>query len=151
HQHGTRAAYVTDKCRCASCREANRVVQARARRQRAYGNPAYVDATPVREHVRNLQARGMGWRRIAKTAGISPSVVNKLLYGSPTRGMGPSKRVRQRTARALLAVRIDHAPGTRVDATGTRRRLQALAFMGWSINSLASRLGCDRQKIDALL
>lgn len=151
HQHGTRVAYVADKCRCPQCREANRIDQARARRQRAYGNPAYVDATAARDHVHDLQTRGMGWKRIAAAADVSLSTVHKLLYGAPSRDMGPSKRIHQQTAQALLAVRLDHAPSARVDATGTRRRLQALVWMGWSVRHLTSRLGCDRQKIDALL
>jgi transcriptional regulator with XRE-family HTH domain len=113
-------------------------------RQRAYGRPAYVDAEPVRQHVRRLMAARLGAKRVAHLAGVAPSVVGKLLYGDPRRGMGPSRRIRPATAEKLLAVRagLDNlADQTLTDATGTRRRLQALMARGWSQAKLATRLG----------
>jgi hypothetical protein len=59
-------------------------------------------------------------------------------------GREPSARVRTETARRLLAVRADenaHAGHTAVDATGYRRRMQALVALGFPQAFLAERLG----------
>lgn len=140
HEHGTRNAYVLDRCRCRACRDAAATYERRRAKDRAYGRDAYVDATPVRDHVHHLQARGMGWKRIADAANLERSVVWKLLYGDPTRGQTPTKRVMPKTRDALLAVNLDLAPGLTIDGTGTRRRLQALVTLGWSISELGRRL-----------
>jgi hypothetical protein len=141
--HG-RAKYVVEKCRCHTCRTDARAYERNRRRQRAYGRQAYVDAEPVREHVRQLQAAGLGWKRIAALAGLDHSVVWKLIYGDRSRFDGPSKRIRPATAEKILAVRatLDNLGDTvPVDATGTRRRLEALVAIGWSKSKLADRLG----------
>lgn len=140
-QHGTRTKYVHDKCRCDSCIEANRIAAEISRRQRLYGVPAYIDAQPARDHVRHLGAQGMGWKRVARAAGLSPSTVWKLLYGDPKRGREPNKRIRSATADALLSVELDLAGGAKVPSQGTRRRLQALVTIGYSQTFLAGRLG----------
>jgi AraC-like DNA-binding protein len=144
HQHGTRAAFVLDRCTCRPCRDANTAVEAHRRKEQAYGRwQPYIEAEPARQHVRLLQARGMGWKRVAHAAGLSPSVLWKLLYGDPSRNLAPSKRIRPSTAAAILNVTADlDALGARtpVDATGTRRRLQALVAAGWSMSQLAQRL-----------
>lgn len=140
HHHGERNAYVLDRCRCRPCRDAAATYERRRAKDRAYGRDAYVDAIPARDHVHHLQAQGMGWKRIADAANLERSVVWKLLYGDPTRGLAPSKRVMPKTRDALLAVTLDLAPGLTIDGTGTRRRLQALVTLGWSISELGRRL-----------
>ncbi|HEY9476362.1 MAG TPA: hypothetical protein VIS06_21240, partial [Mycobacteriales bacterium] len=45
----------------------------------------------------------------------------------------------QVTAQRLLSVHP--VPGARVDATGTRRRIQALIAVGWSASQIGGRLG----------
>ena len=67
-----------------------------------------------------------------------------MLYGRAARP--PTGKIRTSTAGALLAVRpsVDTLPGTSpTDATGTRRRLQALTVNGWSAARLATRLGME--------
>lgn len=140
---GTRAKYVVEKCRCDACRKACRDYERWRLRQKAYGRTAYVDAAPVRAHIRGLQAAGLGWKRVADRAGLAESVVWKLIYGDPKRGQASSKRVRRRTARAILAVTCDlDALGAtvHVPAVGTVRRLQALVAIGWSKSKLAAML-----------
>ena len=155
HQHGTYVCYVLDKCRCTSCVTANRTYESDRRRQRAYGNQSYVDAAPARAHVEALQAAGLGWKRVAGMAGLNTSVVWALIYGKPDRGMAPSKRIRPKTAEAILAVPMptvhDLGHGALIDATGTRRRLQALITLGWSVQRLADTHGIDRQALDNAL
>jgi len=141
--HGTRAAYVAG-CHCTPCTKANRTAENNRHRMIAYGTwQPYVDAGPARQHVRLLASQGIGWKRAADLAGVSTGAVSKLLYGGPG-DRPPSRRIRPETAAAILAVQPSRAAlggKTHVDATGTRRRLQALVAIGWSQAKLARRLG----------
>lgn len=154
-EHGTRVKYVIDRCRCQPCTNANRTAENHRYRQQAYGTwRPYVDAEPVRAHVRTLMDYGLGWQRIAAMAGIGNSVVEKLLYGAAYRGMGPSKRIRPETADKLLAVQpsADALGGAAsVDGTGTRRRLRALVAGGWPQARLAERLGVCRSNFGKVI
>jgi hypothetical protein len=144
HQHGTRAAYVKDRCRCADCTAANTAASRTATRERTFGRwHPYVDAGPVRDHIAAMRAAGIGVERIAQLAGLSVSHIRQLAEydcsGSPA-----TQRVRPSTAAHVLRVSIDsasRAPSSRVDATGTRRRLQALIAIGWPAELLADPLG----------
>ena len=140
-------AYKTDGCRCYQC--ANAVYTYNRDRERAILNGTwqpFVDAQPVRDHLAMLAAHGIGWRRAARLAALSTGTVSKLLYGAPggTTRRPPSRKVRAETAHALLAIRpgpdtaADHAV---LDATGYRRRLQALVARGFTQQHLAGRLG----------
>jgi hypothetical protein len=114
----------------------------------AYGTwQPFVDAEPVRAHVRALGEFGIGWIRAAKLAGVATGTVSKLLYGDRPRNLAPTKRMRPNVARALLAVEPtlgNMGPVVPVDGAGTRRRLQALVAAGWPQSELARRLGMDR-------
>lgn len=136
--HGTLSRYTDGKCRCPKCREAGTAYEADRRRKIAYGiHRPFVDAEPVRRHVRALMAAGIGWERVAFLAGVSTGMVGRLLYGE--RGSDPSKRVRPSNADKLLSVQpVRGNVAHWVDATGARRRLQALAVAGWSMLTLAS-------------
>ncbi|MBM7808525.1 AraC-like DNA-binding protein [Geodermatophilus bullaregiensis] len=144
HRHGTRAAYVKDRCRCTECTAANTAASRTATRERAYGRwQPYVDASPVREHIAALRAVGIGVERIAHLAGISVSHIRELAERDHGDSPG-TQRVRPGTAARILGIGISdasRAPHSRVDATGTRRRLQALQAVGWSVELLAVQLG----------
>ena len=151
--HGE-ARYNHDGCRCEVCREAVRVGEARRRRARAYGRSSFVDAAPVRAHVGRLRASGLGVERIAMLAEVSPGVVKKLLYGDPARGTAPSRRVRRASATAIMSIKPDLdqlGAGALVDATGTRRRLQALVALGWPQSELARRIGSRESTVGDVL
>jgi len=145
--HGT-AKYHLELCRCPTCRQAARDYENNRRRAIAYGRwQPYVDAEPVREHVRSLGEFGIGWMRVARLAGVPRGGVSKLLYGDSRRRMAPSRRVRPETALKLLSVEPtleNLGDRTPVDGTGTRRRLQALVYAGWTQSELARRMGQDQ-------
>lgn len=136
------------RCGHAACREAWNAYSRNRTRLRAYGRlgRGWVNAEPVRQHVRALGRAGMGEVRVAAVSGVSEGTLRALLRGEPKRGLGPTKRMRQWRAEALLAVRLDLdllADGTNIDATGTCRRLQALAAIGWPTGRLAEALDRD--------
>lgn len=162
HRHGTRDAYVSDRCRCEPCTGAN-TAEARARSHRRamarWNQPdsAMVDGETVRAHLRALMDAGMGWKRIASLAGVSSSTVSSILYGehrydpSHPDYRPPRKQMRRRIADALLGVRLDLADRALVDATGARRRLQALVVVGWSQSRLAQMVGMTPASLGLLI
>ena len=143
HQHGTRAAYVRDQCRCPECTTANTAASNQMHRERTFGRwRPYVDATQARQHIQLLRDVGIGVDQIAKLAGLSSSHLRGLIYPSH-RGKPPFQKVRPETAERILAVPVDdtsRAANSHVDATGTRRRLQALIAVGWAQAWLAREL-----------
>lgn len=156
HEHGSYARFTLDHCHCDPCRAAKTEYEAQRRRRKAYGEVFYVDARPATAHVRALMAAGMGWKRVAAAAGLDASVVYPLLYGRPDRNGGVVRtKARRETVQALLGVPMptlnELAGPVSVDPTGTRRRVQALACLGWSVDRLATRSGVDRQAIDRAL
>jgi len=134
-------------CPCTECLQAWRDYQDRVRRLRAYGRWApFVDAEPSRAHVKSLQAAGIGPHRIAELSGLGYATISDLIWMRKT-------KVRPATEAAILAVRVDldaYAPGGTVDGTGTRRRIQALAVVGWSIPVQAELLGLSRQSVQRI-
>lgn len=141
HRHGTRVAYVADRCRCDDCRQANRADAAARRRAIAYGRwQPYVDAAPVRQHIEQLRAAGLGINRIVALSGVGSGTVRQLVYGDRTGR--PSHRVRAATARAVLAVPLDRpAGGALVPAAGARRLVTDLEEAGYTRQDLAAHLG----------
>jgi hypothetical protein len=144
HEHGTRGAYVHDMCRCRACTAANTAESNREYRERSFGRwEPYVDAGPVRAHIRQLRRAGIGVVQIAKLAGLAPSTVRSVIYPRPGAQM-PGDKVRPSTARKILAIQIEEtnlAERSLADATGTRRRLQSLVAAGFTVPWLAARLG----------
>ena len=109
-----------------------------------------VDAEPARRHVRHLMAAGVSIARIADAAGISTATVSGMLY---TRGpdRGRCEQLRADNARRILGVRAEDIVTGSVDATGTRRRLQALMAIGWPQLRLAPHFGLHPHYVTELL
>lgn len=146
HRHGERTTYVVHKCRCDHCRAASTDAMRTLRRAHLYGRHWLVDAEPTRQHLRWLSAQGMGWKTAARSAGVATSTVYSILYGKHLddpdhpEHRPPRKQVSRAVADRILAVQPVLADGAVVDATGTRRRIQALVARGWSLSKLAYRL-----------
>lgn len=117
---------------------------ARRRRLQALGQwQPYVDAEPVRQHLRKVNAAGMPFRAINERLGLPcDSSLQHLMWG---RGQwGPGQKVKRETAELILAYwpSLDDFPDhAMIDATGSHRRVQALAVRGWSRNAVARHIG----------
>lgn len=148
--HGTLSRHKHHRCKCPACTKAGRDYMNMRSRLMAYGRwQPYVDAEPVRAHIRMLSSFGIGIQRTRVLAGMSNGSLCRLLYGRGERG--PSRRIRTETADRILAIKpsIDAAaPCALVDGTGTRRRLQALVAVGWPQIELARRSGLDKITIN---
>lgn len=153
HGHGA-AHYKHCGCRCWPCRRATLDQEIARDRAKAYGRCRLVDAEPVRVHVRELMANGMGWPRISAVSGVDGTIICRLVWGK-SRGNGQreiSRRVARETADALLAVTWSLADGgPPIDGETTARRLRALVAIGWYPALLAREVGWNRAYFDRVL
>lgn len=151
--HGTYAKYKLDNCRCYPCAAKASEYNANRERAIAYGTwRPFMDAEPVRQHIKHLSECGIGTRRVAELTGASRTLLTNLLHGKP--GKEPTRRVRTENAQRLLALEPtleNVAPSTPVDSAGPHRRLQALVTIGWSQQKLAERLGLTRSNFGAMM
>lgn len=161
--HGTRAKYVHEGCRCADCRRACSKYEKRRVRRNAYGLNPWVDAEPVRQHVRSLMVgtpgdtEGAGYKQIAKAAGVERNVLGRLLYGRKTsrvRQNGdreyrePTKRLHKDTADKILAVKsIPLAAGALIPADRTWHYIEEILHYGWTKVQIAQAIGNKGPKL----
>ncbi|MGW4786153.1 hypothetical protein [Streptomyces sp. NPDC004230] len=122
-------------CKCQPCRDAKVKADALRALANASGRPVRVPAAPVAAHVRSLLDAGMGWVRITQAAHCSQCTLSRLLNGQ--------ELMRRTAAERILAVKYRPAPGRHVDATSTRRRVQALMAIGHTVAGIASESGVD--------
>ena len=148
HKHQqTGVCYSIHRCGCDPCREAATARERQRRKLKAYGryDNGLTDAGPVREHIETLRAYGIGWKRIAKLAGIGATTVETLIYGHKTRKT-MNARVKRETAEAIMRVQptVENLSTTaKLPACGTQRRLQALVWSGWSMRKLSLMLDME--------
>jgi len=136
--------YVMDRCRCEVCRKDKLEYDQWRRAERKAGRSRLVDAEPVRQHVFALGRQGMGVSRVARASGVPEFTMKYLIKGDPSRSLGPAKQVSVMTAKKILAVTFDLSllsERSLIDATGMRRRLQALVAAGWTTRYISGRLG----------
>ena len=130
-QHGTRAKYTQDKCRCDECRAANTDYQRQRTRRVA---PTLVDASRARKHIIELRASGVGRRQIAAESGVSVSMISKIVKGS--------ERIRPRTEAAILGLtQRNVANRAYVDAGPTWDIIAKLLEAGWTKGGIDAALG----------
>jgi hypothetical protein len=127
------------------CRAIRSQQTQRWRQRSAAGEVFWVDAEPVRAHVRRLmEAYGVPVDVIAAQADVSYGSVRNLLYGN---GASPSHRLTAVNGQRLLSAHFDLdllRPNTLTNAIGTQRRVQGLVVAGYCIAEQARRLGRDR-------
>lgn len=121
--------------RCESC----------YRRRIRMGIYGWRDAARAREHVEALRSLGWTWEGIADVAGLSTYVAHQL-------GTGKTRRLLPESETALLKVPLMPFDSQRsVDSCGTRRRVQALAWMGWTCSEVARRAGTTQRTLATLI
>lgn len=143
HEHGTYLSFARDHCKGEACRRAARKHAKVSAYRTATGTSSYIDAEPARAHVLTLRDH-LTIGQIEARSGVHRTAIRVLIGDWP--GRPASKRVTRATEAALLAVSPVAIAGEAhclVNATGTRRRLQALAALGWPVQTLNLRLGCS--------
>jgi hypothetical protein len=112
---------------------------------RLTGHGGLTDPGPARARVAELRALGWTFQQIADAAGLAKWVVIRLAQGHQA-------QIRVSSAAAILLVRpavVESPLG--VDAMGTRRRVQALAWMGWPGAEISVRAGLKPRSLTELL
>lgn len=126
----------------------------------AYGTwKPMVDAAAVREHLLNIYSQGMSIDRISQTSGVPYATVYSIVKGLGGDRRGQQiQRVLGSTSEKLLAVTYVRHPDFQLtvadrvplDATGTRRRIQALSTQGHSCAAQAKILGLNRDTLERI-
>ncbi|MFI6813235.1 hypothetical protein ACIBG7_12525 [Nonomuraea sp. NPDC050328] len=151
-RHGEYATYTIQKCRCLECKAAMAAYMRKRYRLQAYGRwTPFADTEVVRAHVLNLR-RYISYDAIALAAQVPARSIDLLVYGEG--GSPGSARMRTETAMRLLALTIDldRLPDeTRINAAGSRRRLQALMLRGWSMPRVAELCDVPRWQLDRVI
>lgn len=127
-----------DPCKCDPCKAEHRRVRKHRRVNRQLGHPSLVDATPAHEYLNRLRQR-MTWEQIFTALGHENRDLHRIAGGRQT-------RIRRATLAQILAIQpAPPAPGKYVDATGTRRRIQALRALGYSARAIAEAAGTEEE------
>ena len=130
-------------CDCNPCRTTRLRVKKRNTVNRQLGRPGLIDATLARRKLEQLQ-RTMSWEQIAAATGCDDCNLRQIVDGSRT-------QIRRGTLARILSVQPESpAPGKYLDATGTRRRIQALRAIGWSARALADASGAGETSIERI-
>jgi hypothetical protein len=141
-EHGEDDRCYRHGCRREECRASYRTTRKRGDLRRARGIPGHTTGERVATHLQKLIDSGWTRLQIAETSGVSYRTIRYILGGQ--------REVQIRNAAKLLAVQpLPEVP--RVDPTGTRRRIQALACMGWPVTYTARQAGCSHQHIFGIL
>lgn len=137
HKHAkTSTCYTLHRCGCDWCRKANQERASRRRKQIAYGRhqPRLADTRAAREHMLTLRALGMPAHVVATQAGVGRGVAQRIAAGTQL-------VANTTTVVKILAVGPSSDLATKVPAVGAHRRLQALAYMGWTNEQIEERMG----------
>lgn len=130
--HGDPRCYANG-CRQPECRHAYRTSRKLADHQRRQGLPGgHIDSRIVANHMRLLIDSGWTIRQAARASGVSDRTLRYVLAGQTT--------IQTRNARKILALK-PLAEYPFVSPIGPRRRIQAMAAIGWTINYTAREAG----------
>lgn len=139
-RHGI-TGYVTHGCRCPTCVAVYRAYQADWQRERRAGVRRTVPPDEARRHLRRLRDAGLTYAAIAAECGLTDTTLIDI-------DRGRYKRVRREVAEAILGVTCDATPeGYLVDATTTRRLIQAMREAGYREREIATMLGYRSQTL----
>lgn len=150
HKHEATHTCYSHGCRCDPCRSAHARTARERRKLMAYGrfDHGFVAGEPVRDHIRFLRANGLGVKTISKLSGIHAATLGAIMWGR--NGNPPCNRVRRENAAAIFAVKpsLDLlAAGAMIDPLPTRRRIQALACLGWTWRAIAQEADIDERRV----
>jgi hypothetical protein len=131
-------------CRCQPCALAVRAARKRRKVYRQLGKPALIDATPARNRLILLH-HTMCWRTLAAAAKGDPRNL-QLIY------RGDRPQITRTTHNKIMAVPLPATADATlyVDATGTRRRIQALQAGGHSYQAIADAVGSTRWRVNVI-
>lgn len=140
--HDTLTCYTDYQCRLPACVErANEWGRTRRQAMNDGTWEPLLDAEPVRQHLLALHAAGITIHRVAALTGIGYKNVRGFTQHDYSNAAPRRRRVTRDVAERLLAITVEtHTPGY-VSPLGSRRRVEALAAIGWPSVHLARAAG----------
>ncbi|WP_329131461.1 hypothetical protein OG552_10265 [Streptomyces sp. NBC_01476] len=140
--HDTTTCYTEYRCRLPQCvKRYNTINQARLKARREGTYTTFVDAEPARRHILRLRRAGMSANAIGAAAGLTTQSILEFVRPAPGQSRGRRQRTTPATEAKILAVTVQDRTTGRIDATATRRRIQALVAIGWPVNHVARHAG----------
>lgn len=135
--HATRIKYLGG-CRCLPCRAANSnySVERDRRKRLGIGNPL-VPADRARRHIEKMSRLGVGYKTLAKSAGVACSITAKIRNGQ-------RKQIRKETEQRILDAKPQPVGKAIIDARPTWRLINRLLSEGFTKAELARRLGLGK-------
>lgn len=125
---------------CGPCHQAKLRTERRRYKLTCRGTRYRMPVGDLCARLHALHNSGMSWDAIAAGAGVNRTSITRALR------TGPDASVSTRTWRKLT----DYDPGAHLTPIGTRRRLQALACLGWSTYRIAADTGLTRETVRSL-
>ncbi|MFD5678394.1 hypothetical protein, partial [Streptomyces sp. NPDC127040] len=143
-QHGERRCYLRG-CRQPECCQANYQYMSRIRLDHDRGQRRRTTTTRSRAHIHALIKAGWTQAQICRATGLPHRTISAI-----TRGLYP--QCNRGIEQQILALPITAAPNDLrdIDATGSRRRLQALAVMGHTGVDVAAQAGMHRDALNRI-
>jgi hypothetical protein len=129
-------------CRKPGCVLASTRYTKQLRLEHQRGQYRMTDATEARHHIAQLVAARWSQVQISDACGVPSANIHKLYVGA-------QKQIANWRAAAILSVEIGPAPAnlSRLDVTGSRRRLQALRVLGHRRYDLAAELDTTPDRV----
>jgi hypothetical protein len=150
--HEKLTCYVDYRCRRPDC--VDRYTQQNRARRLAHANGTWdklIDAEPVRQHLLTLHAAGITIHRVATLTGMEYANVRIYTQHGYKNSEPRRRRITPEVAARILALDINEITPAKIDATGLKRRIQALAVIGWPTEHVASRAGLSPRNISTLI
>jgi hypothetical protein len=133
-----------EPCRCDPCRAVARAQRKLDHYRKATGASRLVPAGPARDRIRTMR-RDMSWAAIAAATGCDPSTLTSIAFGH-------RRTVVRTTHNKIMAAKVTPStePDSWTNATGTVRRVRALAVMGYSCRAIADAIHTDPMHVHAI-
>lgn len=100
-----------------------------------------LDPTPAVAHIAEFRAHHWSFDRIGKAAGLPHSAIASIYNGR-------YQKISEKNLNAILSVPLPRPLPVHVTALGVKRRVQALAWMGWSRKLVAQDMGVSEYCLD---
>lgn len=150
--HDTLTCYVNYRCRLPGCVDRYRAWDRERRAARKAGQwQPHVDAEPIRQHLRTLNAHGVTLHRVSEIAGIGPRSLHPLFQPSTGKRRRVQHTVTTELANKILAITPETATPGLLEPTGSARRIQALVAAGWPMRYIGLQLGFGDTYIHQLI